>query len=219
MRTHTSGRQPLYGFTITELLVVLAILALLVALLLPVFAAARHAATKPVCVSNLRQLHQALQMYASGNDEALPPYQNVIGIAVGKNEGDVPVPVPEEGAKLVAALAPHTRAPGLWFCPMDPDARAASHAGSIDHRYTSYRVGSSWVLSLGRGELPRMQGLAPHLQVLLTENLWPCEVSASGPSPTPVDRSTYSHNGRTASLFYDGHVESHGQVLPDCIRP
>jgi prepilin-type N-terminal cleavage/methylation domain-containing protein len=51
------------GFTLIELLVVIAIIAILAAILFPVFAAARENARKITCVSNLRQLATAVQMY------------------------------------------------------------------------------------------------------------------------------------------------------------
>ena len=52
-----------HGFTLVELLVVLAILGVLAALLLPVFSAARRSARMVTCVSNLRQIGLALQLY------------------------------------------------------------------------------------------------------------------------------------------------------------
>ncbi len=53
------------GFTLVELLAVLAIVGLLFALLLPVLQAAREAAHRSECSSNLRQIGMALQSYES----------------------------------------------------------------------------------------------------------------------------------------------------------
>ncbi len=52
------------GFTLIELLVVIAIIAILAAILFPVFARAREKARQSTCLSNLKQLGQAVQMYA-----------------------------------------------------------------------------------------------------------------------------------------------------------
>jgi prepilin-type N-terminal cleavage/methylation domain-containing protein/prepilin-type processing-associated H-X9-DG protein len=60
------------GFTLIELLVVIAIIAILAAILFPVFAQAREAARKSVCVSNTKQLVLGWLMYSQDYDESYP---------------------------------------------------------------------------------------------------------------------------------------------------
>ena len=61
------------AFTLVELLVVIAVIALLAAMLLPALSNARQSGRRTACASNLRQLGVALSIYA------------------GENEGDFPV--------------------------------------------------------------------------------------------------------------------------------
>src|SRR5271170_5551956 len=57
------------AFTLIELLGVIAIIAILAAILFPVFAHAKEAAKKITCLSNVRQLNDAWIMYANDYDD------------------------------------------------------------------------------------------------------------------------------------------------------
>jgi prepilin-type N-terminal cleavage/methylation domain-containing protein/prepilin-type processing-associated H-X9-DG protein len=62
-----------FGFTLIELLVVISIIALLIAILLPSLAAARRTARDLACLSNLRQVGVAMEVYAAENQDVQPP--------------------------------------------------------------------------------------------------------------------------------------------------
>ncbi|MFH1707170.1 MAG: prepilin-type N-terminal cleavage/methylation domain-containing protein [Planctomycetota bacterium] len=60
------------GFTLVELLVVVAIIMVIIAFLFPVITQAREYAKRTVCISNLRQIGLCIGAYAGDNSLRLP---------------------------------------------------------------------------------------------------------------------------------------------------
>jgi len=80
------------GFTLIELLVVIAIIGILAAMLFPVFARARESARKTQCLSNVKNIALAINMYLTDYDRFFPrlvdkqaaDFWNNHGIALGR---------------------------------------------------------------------------------------------------------------------------------------
>ncbi len=81
------------GFTLLELVVVVAIVMVLIALLLPVVNKARYEAKVVACLSNLRQIGVGLTNYAMENEGWYP----------AKTHGELPLPIPSLNACPEAA--------------------------------------------------------------------------------------------------------------------
>ncbi|MDM7462000.1 MAG: prepilin-type N-terminal cleavage/methylation domain-containing protein, partial [bacterium] len=107
------------GFTLIEVLVVIAIIAILAAILFPVFAQAREKARQTQCMSNLRQSATAVLMYVQDADERFPmalyaPAQRTGGGNCVMTVFDV--------------IQPYMKNTGIMQCPRDPKA-LYKHAG------------------------------------------------------------------------------------------
>ncbi|MBX9624147.1 MAG: DUF1559 domain-containing protein [Gemmataceae bacterium] len=89
------------GFTLLELLVVLAILALLVGLLLPAIQQVRSAAARARTMNNLRQIQLAVHNFAAAHADRLPTFD-------GDKRG------PNPGQSALAAVLPYLEETAAW---------------------------------------------------------------------------------------------------------
>ncbi len=97
------------GFTLIELLVAIAIIAIQSAMLLPALSKAREKARMARCISNLRQISFALELYAD-NYNGLYPY------AAGTIDWDQ-VDAVDGTYGWMQQLFPYTKNKGVYKCP------------------------------------------------------------------------------------------------------
>jgi len=107
------------GFTLVELLVVVAIVALLISILLPALSAAREISKRTVCGCNLRQIGAALTAYADDHDEWYPTAEKgPCGDASEPNESNW-WENPDFLSYLLLRPKPEGRS--VVTCPSDPE--------------------------------------------------------------------------------------------------
>lgn len=85
MRKHKVG-QYRAGFTLVEIMIVVAIIGLLAVIAIPNFSKARSTAQRNACIANLRQIDGAKQMWATENrkrDSDVPSEQDVAAYLKG----------------------------------------------------------------------------------------------------------------------------------------
>lgn len=65
------------AFTLVELLVAIGIVAVVIAILLPVIGRARESSRRSFCQNNLRQIYLGIQQYVHDNDDRYPAYNGI----------------------------------------------------------------------------------------------------------------------------------------------
>jgi len=112
------------GFTLVELLVVIAVIAILAALLLPVLARAKEKSRMTICLNNLRQLTLCAHLYAIDNGDLLPPNNSYWSPGGAMKLGtswcqDFPRLDQAPYKIKIGLLYPYNTTPAIYHCPAD----------------------------------------------------------------------------------------------------
>jgi prepilin-type N-terminal cleavage/methylation domain-containing protein len=146
--THNQG----HGFTLVELLVVMAILSLLVGILLPALAEVRRQARRVIGTNNQHQIVSVLSLYSADNDDQYP--ESVATIGFGDNwHWQEPMILtgdrkrsPRLHRSISAYLHPYINDASVMFCSNAP----------IEHKYLqeAWDRGDDW----GNPDAPMIKG-------------------------------------------------------------
>lgn len=144
--TTTNRHRKVKGFTLIELLVVIAIIGILAAILIPVVGRVRESAKSAQCISNVRQIALAANLYADANRDQLP-----FGYTAGSGQWHLVIEPyfgnPREGWSA--------RSTALLTCPSaerPPDASRSSYAANPRVMLDGQQSGATQVR---RARIPR----------------------------------------------------------------
>jgi prepilin-type N-terminal cleavage/methylation domain-containing protein/prepilin-type processing-associated H-X9-DG protein len=120
----TLKKSPAFGFTLVELVVVIAILAILAGLLMPALSSAKQRATSARCISNLRQQGMAVRLYADENQGRLPRARDFAAAQTN---------APDALPGIDQVLGPQVRGVrDVFKCPADKDKLFARDGSSYE---------------------------------------------------------------------------------------
>ena len=234
-------RARAWAFTLIELLVVIAIISILAALLLPALSRAKEKANGIVCMSNLKQLNLAWQMYPDNHNGFVPP-NNQWGMdnngqkGYGWVDGMMSLgPSPDNtntALLLASALGPYTQNVGIYKCPSD---RSMMKLAGVSYPRVRSVSMNCYILGSGHDDdflkqdhyiyrkMTDFNVPSPSLTwVFIDERedsindgffgLWP-------ESDVVIDCPASYHNGAGGLSFVDGHAEIHKWRDAAVLRP
>ncbi|MHC4394632.1 MAG: prepilin-type N-terminal cleavage/methylation domain-containing protein [Planctomycetota bacterium] len=119
--------KPPRGFTLIEVLVVISIISILIGILLPVLGNARRQARALLGMSNQRQIVEAVNLFASDNDESYPDSVATIGNLKIHWHWHEPTKLtgiealsPQQHRAMSEYLKPYIKNAKTMFCPNAP---------------------------------------------------------------------------------------------------
>ena len=217
MKQSMPTRASRSAFTLIEILVVVGIIALLAAILFPVFAKVRGGARTTACNSNLRQLGLAFQQYTTDNGGRYPRAANYQAWSPGHAYWVAGTPADNGGGLATdvkpftyadgssanvegGALFPYVKSGAVYVCPSTPDA---------DKKKLGYSMNCA--ISL----LSQVRILNPSEIILLVDEgqslndgfFWASKEAGTNPVAKATDELTQAHNGGGNLLFADGHIK------------
>ena len=204
MTRSQSSHQSSRGFTLTEVLIVILIIAVLAALMFPLIKNMRSRAESSKCTQHLHQIGIALNAYISENSGRFPDGTADVSWsgfgrcwydAAAENLGREYVPY-HKGETL----------PAVFGCPAG-HGKAYEPAWPYTGDYAgNLRLGNpQGVLTLAAVNNP---SATPYVQDTVRQNQFGEWIFAPGYSKTQAQSFAARHNGKGNILWVDGHVSS-----------
>ncbi len=187
----------LRGFTLIEMLVVLGIIAVLFAILFPVFSRARASARSAACVSQLSQLYKAAKMYSDDHDRTLVPARTQ-----ARSTGT-------QGITWCVLLEPYMKGDQILICPEDDQPRATAssickpHSYGINYLLSYNSAWGAYPFVLNMSSINRVSDIVQFFDMDTRQDA----MGASYQSHR-VSRVAARHNERANFAFLDGHVKN-----------
>jgi len=185
------------------LLVVIAIIAILAAILFPVFAAAREKARATTCASGMKQLGLAFNQYAQDYDEYYP-------FGVGQLNGQTN----HVGQGWATPIYAYVKSTAAFACPDDPSTASPPYS-VISYAYNYNILQSEFNSAAGPAvgnTYPQNKFNSPTVTVLLSEY----EMPGAGANGPPIGNEDGSINNQAQSAFATPGVGNQCRVGSGC---
>jgi prepilin-type processing-associated H-X9-DG protein/prepilin-type N-terminal cleavage/methylation domain-containing protein len=192
------------GFSLIELLVVVAVIMILAALLFPALRGAQGRAYAVQCLSNMRQLTVAHINYAADHDGELLSSNKYLA-RDGWNDPEKPIPT--TSVLVLEGYVPNNRR--LFMCPMDDGVRREPAPWRIIYPATfSYTRNGYIRFSGGSGKVLMTDPARAAKTTLLFEEWEFSPMNDGFIIPNQWDKLTQRHSGKANMSFFDGHVSA-----------
>ena len=198
-------------FTLIELLIVIAIIAILAGMLLPSLSKAKERGYGLQCVSNIKQLGSVYLMYGTDNRDILPCKDNLPWVGADWLNGVV-----EDYLKRANAS---TSPVEVLFCPNQADKAGITTTYGLNYLIATVKRDN---VSYG---IPTTTHKQPSGTGLLVENTghlcYYCDVENSAHtfnagSPAVNRAAFFRHLEKASTAFLDGHAEALGKKNLPC---
>jgi prepilin-type N-terminal cleavage/methylation domain-containing protein/prepilin-type processing-associated H-X9-DG protein len=201
--------RPDCGFTLIEVLVVVAIIALLISILAPSLAEARRQSRASVCLSNMRQLGVAAHMYATVSKGMLMDYGLAHGGSVDETTTWFNSLRREYGNKLVARC-PEDRSP-YWTDPYPQTTQLRRVSYGVNEYLTGRLPGYERFRSIDAIRRPATTILFSELTQLgeyaVSDHVHPVNWALNPLAEAKKQIEPELHSGRANYVFADSHAE------------